>query len=205
MKTFVYIDGFNLYYAIRRTPYKWLDLSKLCNYLLPNDQVLKINYYTARVKARANDPQQRNRQRTYLRALRTIPHLEIVYGRFLSHPVRMPLADDLDSKVRVLKTEEKGSDVNLGIDLAFDGFNKLYEKAVVISNDSDLVRPIRRVRDELGFPIGIINPFPDTPSADLQKSATFIRDLREPAIKASQFPIKLKDSRGKFRRPGAWS
>lgn len=36
----VYIDGFNLYYgALKRTPYKWLDVSKLCQALLPTDTI----------------------------------------------------------------------------------------------------------------------------------------------------------------------
>ncbi len=34
----VYVDGFNLYYgALKRTPYKWLDLGKLAEILLPTD------------------------------------------------------------------------------------------------------------------------------------------------------------------------
>jgi hypothetical protein len=33
-----YIDGFNLYYdALNWTPYKWLDLGKLAQALLPSD------------------------------------------------------------------------------------------------------------------------------------------------------------------------
>ena len=30
-RAYVYVDGFNLYYgALKRTPYKWLDLGKFC-------------------------------------------------------------------------------------------------------------------------------------------------------------------------------
>ena len=32
----VYVDGFNLYYgSLKRTPYKWLDLGRLCAEMLP--------------------------------------------------------------------------------------------------------------------------------------------------------------------------
>lgn len=76
MRTFVYIDGFNFYYgAVKNTPYKWLDFSKLCQHLLSPNQILKIKYFTARVKARPSDPRQPIRQQTYLRALQTIPKL----------------------------------------------------------------------------------------------------------------------------------
>jgi hypothetical protein len=49
-KVYVYVDGFNLYYgALKRTPYKWLDLAALCRLMLPNDSIEHIKYYTARV------------------------------------------------------------------------------------------------------------------------------------------------------------
>ena len=36
IRTNVYIDGFNLYYrALRRTPYRWLDVRRLAQLLLP--------------------------------------------------------------------------------------------------------------------------------------------------------------------------
>ena len=93
MKTIVYIDGFNLYYgAVKGTPYKWLNLLALCKFLLPKNEIIRIKYFTALVTARPNDPDQPNRQQLYLRALRTIPGLEIIYGHFLEHVIMMPLA-----------------------------------------------------------------------------------------------------------------
>jgi len=85
----VYIDGFNLYYgAVKGSPFKWLDLSALCQRMLPGDTVQKIEYFTAILSARPGDPGLPMRQQIYLRALRTIPNLEITYGKFLTHSVR---------------------------------------------------------------------------------------------------------------------
>ena len=118
MKTIVYVDGFNLYYgALRGTPYKWLDLAMLCRRLLPHNQVQRIKYFTARIQARAGDPDGPSRQDVYLRALRTVPNLEIIYGHFLSNKVRLPLADG-SGFAEVVKTEEKGSDVNIAAHLS---------------------------------------------------------------------------------------
>jgi hypothetical protein len=40
----VYIDGFNLYYrALRKTPYNWLNLRRLCEFLLPGNLSPKSN------------------------------------------------------------------------------------------------------------------------------------------------------------------
>jgi hypothetical protein len=54
MKTYVYVDAFNLYFGcVKNTPYKWLDLSKLCAILLPQHQIERIKYFTAYVQGAA--------------------------------------------------------------------------------------------------------------------------------------------------------
>ena len=65
----------------------------------------------------------------------------------------MPLANPAPGRnpiAQVLKTEEKGSDVNLATYLLLDGFDGLYESAVVISDDSDLEAPIREANRRFG-------------------------------------------------------
>jgi hypothetical protein len=48
--TSVYIDGFNLYYCtVRYTPYKWLDLLRLCTNLFPTKTIDKIKYFSTKV------------------------------------------------------------------------------------------------------------------------------------------------------------
>ncbi len=63
MRTFVYVDGFNLYYrALKGTRPKWLDLLRLSELVLPaGAQVERINYYTARVSGK-RDPEMPRRQ-----------------------------------------------------------------------------------------------------------------------------------------------
>jgi uncharacterized LabA/DUF88 family protein len=208
MKTIVYVDGFNLYYgAVKGTPYKWLDILKLCQLLLPKNQIVKIKYFTAPVTARPGDLDQPNRQQLYLRALRTIPGLEIIYGHFLEHVVKMPVASPasgLPKYVLVIKTEEKGSDVNIAAHMINDGYKSRYEVAVLVSNDSDLVEPVKIVRAELNLPVGVLNPFVKTPSYELRKYATFIKPIREGVLSVSQFPPIMKDTSGTFYKPPSW-
>jgi uncharacterized LabA/DUF88 family protein len=208
MKTIVYVDGFNLYYgAVKGTPYKWLDIQKLCQLLLPKNQILKIKYFTALVTARPGDLNKPNRQLVYLRALRTIPGLEIIYGHFLEHEIMMPAANPATggSKfVRVIKTEEKGSDVNIAAHMLHDGHKGQYQVAVIISNDSDLAEPITIVRNELKLPVGVLNPIPAHPSHALRKVATFVKPIRKGVLSTSQFPDRLKDPAGEFFKPPTW-
>src|SRR5487761_1018662 len=71
-RTIVYVDGFNVYYAIKATGFKWLDLVALSARLLPNNQIDLVRYFTARVSALPHDPQAPSRQQTYFRALATL-------------------------------------------------------------------------------------------------------------------------------------
>jgi uncharacterized LabA/DUF88 family protein len=207
MKTNVYIDWLNLYYgAVRKTPYKWLDLSKLCQFLLPNLHIQQINYFTAKVRARPGDPRQPNRQQMYLRALRTIPNLKIVFGRFLRSNKLMPMVNPPKSGSRfaeVIYTEEKGSDVNLATHLVHDGHLQRYEVAVIVSNDSDLAEAVKIVRYDLNLYVGMINPH-KIPSHVLIKHVSFIRQIRKGVLRTSQFPYELTDSQGTFHKPPAW-
>jgi uncharacterized LabA/DUF88 family protein len=207
-KTRIYIDGFNLYYgAVKDTLYKWLNVRRMCELLLPEYSIETIKYFTARVSARKDDPNKPTRQQIYLRALRTVSNLEIVYGTFLSHDVFMPLAEPVPGGpkfMKVVKTEEKGSDVNIAAHLINDGYKKAYDVAVVVTNDSDLLEPIRIVRTELNLPVGILNPHEHTPSRVLLKHASFMRQIRKGVLAASQFPDTLADAKGAFHKPSAW-
>ena len=204
MKTVVYIDGFNLYYgAIKGTPYRWLNPLAMCRLLLPNDQIQAIKYFTARVNPRPHDPDQRIRQETYWRALRTLPNLSITLGYFLTHEISMPLASNPTRQMKVIKTEEKGSDVNIATHLLIDGFKNDYELAVIVSNDSDLLAPIRFVVEELHKPVGLLNP-QKHPSVELSKYVIFIKQIRSGVLAKSQFPPTLKDAAGKCSKPATW-
>ncbi len=211
LPTNVYIDGFNLYYgALRGTQYKWLGLEALCRALLPQHQVQHIRYFTARIKGKPNDVQAPQRQQAYLRALETLPSVRIHHGHFLSHPARMPLVyppPGGPATVEVIKTEEKGSDVNLATWLVRDGFRGEYDTAVVISNDSDLTEPIRLVKQEFSCRIGIFNPHPLTRrSAELRKAGPdFHRQINPSALGAAQFPPIVRDPGGRaIHKPPGW-
>jgi len=59
--------------------------------------------------------------------------------------------------VWVQKAEEKGSDVNLASHLVRDAFMNLFDVAVVVTNDTDLIEPIKIVRDDVGKAIGLLS------------------------------------------------
>jgi uncharacterized LabA/DUF88 family protein len=215
MRTAVYIDGFNLYYrAVRGTPYKWLDLKEVCRQLLvPAHVIVSIKYYTAPVSGK-RDPGQPIRQQSYLRALHaTIPELVVHQGHFLTHEVSAPLAHPAFGQpptVRVLKTEEKGSDVNLAVHLLNDAWLDHYDCAVIISNDSDLAESMRLVRTHHpAKKIGLVFPRQGGagsrhahPSRELARHAHFVKHLGQTVLAACQLPDPIPGT--SIHKPPGW-
>ena len=205
MRLCVYVDGFNLYYGcLKDTPYRWLNLFQLCTFLFPRDEIVSIKYFTAPIKIRDNDTDhdRPNRQQIYLRALRTISNLEIIEGTFLSHIVQMKLAHS-NGYATVIKSEEKGTDVNIAAHLMNDARVGVFEKAVIISNDSDLVTPIQMVTQQYNMLVTVISPF-DRNSIQLKMVASDVKKIRQGVLRASQFPEKLTDNVGEFYIPHKW-
>ena len=139
----IYVDGFNLFYGcLKDTDYKWLDIGALCRRLVPSNPINRIRYFTSRISSRPDAPDGRAHQDAYLRALATIDGLSIHLGHFHSPRVRLPVSDPSacggQRTVEVIKTQEKGSDVNLATFLLLDAFRRETDIAVVVSNDSDL-------------------------------------------------------------------
>jgi len=207
LRTFVYIDAFNLYYgALRKSPFRWLDLQKLCQLMLPKNDVQAIKYFTALVSARPGDADQPLRQQLYIRALKTIPNIEIIYGHYLTHVVRMPKATPPGAKqeyVQVIKTEEKGSDVNLATHLVHDAHLNRFDIAVVISNDSDLLAPIQLIRSQLSKKVGVLNP-QKNPSRAILPHVDFFKQIRSGVLRDSQFPDTFNDPHGTITKPTRW-
>lgn len=226
MDTHVYIDGFNLFYGLLKGgPYKWLELEKFCDQLLPKNTVRKICYFTAKVDARPHDPDQPTRQLAYLQALTTLPRVEVHLGSFMSSVVSQAAVDadpitgrwlrqgskpriTLDeagnpTKVWVLKSEEKGSDVNLAAHLLRDAYNKRCACAVIVSNDSDLLTPIRMAKADCGLIIGLVPPRAKG-SIALKTLADFKIDVRTHILAQSQFPGEVTTATGMVHKPVDW-
>jgi len=115
----------------------------------------------------------------------------------------MPLAPPQTGYANVIKTEEKGSDVNIATHLIVDGFENAYEIAVIVSNDSDLLEPIRVVREKFKKPVGILNP-QKNPSKALLPYASFLKQIRSGVLAKSRFLGTLADARGSFSKPTSW-
>ncbi len=189
MRTSLYVDGFNLYYgAVKGTPHKWLDLKAAFTAILPDPhRIIAIKYFTAGVSGKL-DPRQPIRQQTYWRAV-SLPLVEPVGVRRVE---------------KVLKTEEKGSDVSLAVHLLNDAWLDAYDCPVVVSNDSDLAEAMHLVRTHHpGKRLGLIFPRESGhPSRELVKHAHFVKHLGSTVLAASQMPSAIPGTT--IRKPAGW-
>ena len=233
MRANFYIDGFNLYYLrLKAQPHhKWLNYKALADRIVPaGTTVHKVKYYTAPVSGKL-DLDAPKRQQALFSALRTVPEIETFHGRFLFsqryaglvHPPRakpdsyvwnLPPPD----VVLVQKAEEKGSDVNLGVHLVRDAFVDLFDVAYVITDDTDLVEPIRIVSQEVGKPVCVVAPcrphrrtrgglsyLHPVPAPSLQTVASFIHYLDDAELAAAQFPPAInRPGKKPVLRPPTW-
>lgn len=213
-KTNVYVDGFNLYNGLRRRAkqmgldapeHRWLNLSKLAVFLLPDTEIQVVHYFTARVKRRIEDPDVSVRQQVFFRALRTLgTNLEIHEGYFQRNKPWRRLVDNPAEAVRVVDYKEKGSDVALATQLLVDAYEGNCERGCVISNDSDLVRPIAVAAAKFPFGVIVFNPQPGPAARKLRAVATEYRPMRRRTFRACVFPDELEDANGVFHKPDSW-
>ncbi len=195
----VYIDGFNVYYALQKPAYqkyKWLNYRKLTeNVTGKNANIMGIFYFTAIVRWKRDNTL---RHKNYIKALRWA-RVDAIKGRFLEKEVRCHRCGQL------YKThEEKRTDVNIALKILGDAIDNLYDKALVISADSDLIPAIQAVhkyapekRIGVMFPIGRNNN-------DLKKEADFRIKMPQRLLKACQFPEKIKIGNNIIQRPKSW-
>ncbi len=218
MRTIIYIDGFNLYFRLleKRPALKWLNVKALAEKLLkPDNKVIGVKYYTARVSGRI-DPKAPARQQLYLDALRTLPEITVHMGAFLlsekfaglakppDFRPRITLSQPWPDVVKIIKVEEKGSDVNLACHLLLDAFQNSFDVAAVLSNDSDLVEPIRIVTQVMGKPVGLLSPV-SNPNPELSRVSSFIRRISVSDLAASQFSSPLLRADGsQLNKPTSW-
>ncbi|MEO8457349.1 MAG: NYN domain-containing protein [Chloroflexota bacterium] len=204
MKINVYIDGFNLFYgSLRDSSYRWLNIESLALKLVRRDQLHRVRYFTAKITPRPGHPRAVLHQQVYLRALATLPTVSVHFGHFLTTNAVMPSLYPPPTLVKVIKTEEKGSDVNLATNLLVDAFDGDFEKAIVVSNDSDLCEPIAVMRKKFNLPVEVINPHP-SPSLALKRIASFQRQLRTWELASSLLPNTLTDAAGTITKPTGW-
>jgi len=198
-----YIDGFNLYFGLKQARFKryyWLDVAALARTLLrPGQQLLATHYFSARIRDNGRNAADQKRQNDYLDAL-ALQGVQCQFGHYLEkrHECRACHATWPDY-------EEKMTDVNIAIQLMTDAFDDAFDVALVISGDSDLTTPIRRVRERFPAKRVIVAFPPQRHSKALKQHANGHLAISENKLRASLLPDRIVKPDGfALQRPAHW-
>jgi len=214
-KVMFFVDGFNLYHAMkdmieghsygghytRPNPaynkYKWLDLEKLCEQFIDaknGEELAGIKYFTAYALWKPGLV----RHKLYVSALQAkCKNIEVVFGKFKPGTKHCNLCN------KTFNTHsEKLTDVNIAIYLFENAYLDTFDKAVIVSGDSDLIPSILAIKRN--FPnkkIGVIIPI-GRQGIDLSNNAHFSHRIRESHLHAAQLPDQISNST--ITRPVEW-
>ena len=200
-RVIAYVDGFNLYFGLKSKGwrrYYWLNVQMLAqNLLKPNQRLLFTKYFTARI---TGAPQKERRQSTYIEALETLSKFRVFYGEYKTNPRECPRCG-CENEV----PNEKATDVNIAVEMLKDAYQDEFDVALLISADSDLVPPVKTVRELFPGKRVVVACPPDRYSADLTQSASNSLVIGRNKIAKSLFPQRIKKADGYILRcPPSW-
>ena len=137
----VYVDGLNMYHALDelgKPHLKWLNLRSLSESMLrEKDYLAQVNYYTAYPTWL---PGPYATHRSYVKALEA-EGVKVILGKFKNKRLRCGKC-----RAQYLTREEKQTDVNIALGLVVDGIQDKYDRAILISADTDLVVAVKKAR-----------------------------------------------------------
>lgn len=163
----IYIDGSNLYYKLRDLEVPnitYFNYGGLSKWLVRDRTIISKRYYIGVVRAKENDEKGQ--------ALRKSQQ------RLFNH-LCSPAQGFIVKQGYLMKNDgvyhEKGVDVKIAVDLLVGAYENIYDVAVLISSDTDLIPAIQKVK-HLGKDVEYIG-FSHKPSLALQKYASLTRLL----------------------------
>ena len=134
--------------------YLWLDVSAFAENLLkvvgPDHSLSRIAYFTTRI---GQPPERVRRQSTYLDAIRTIPSIDVIEGRYEETPIQCNQCGRTWQR-----SEEKTTDIAIATEMLMDGMLNRCDSIILVSGDSDQCPAIealltnRKIDVRIAFP-----------------------------------------------------
>lgn len=186
------IDGLNLHHAIHslhRPELKWIDLSALSKVFLKNysEELIQVLYFFSYAEHITSEVQKS--QKAHVTALK-LRGVTPILGHFKKKSHHCAQCGH-----KRIGHEEKESDVNLAIFLLDLAYRDLFDRALIVSNDSDLAPAIRMVRER--FPqkrITIVTPPQRYCSYELIHAASDKAKIRIEQLERSVLPSVVTDA-----------
>jgi uncharacterized LabA/DUF88 family protein len=196
----VYFDGFNLYHALllfRDPKVEWLNLMAICaRLMLSRSEKIESVYYFSAYATWLPSPMARHEE--YVRALEAVGIIPVM-GHFKEKD-RECKRNHGGCGRRWTAHEEKETDVSIGVTLLRDAYQDRYDRALLVTRDSDLMPAVKMVRHE--FPkkeIVAVAPPMMGHSNDLLGVVNSKRKITPKMVRSCLFPKLVHDAAGILR------
>jgi hypothetical protein len=138
----MYVDGFNLYYAISdlKEPFlKWVDLWKLGNVIIPSrsEELVRVVFCSAYTGAHGKQV----RHERYVKALEVVGVTPLM-GHYVGEPLACHSCEH-----EWVKSTEKQTDVNVALSLYDDAYQDVFDHAYLVTADSDQAATARMFKN----------------------------------------------------------
>ncbi|WP_379063418.1 NYN domain-containing protein [Mesorhizobium sp. UC22_110] len=139
----LYVDGFNLYHAVKdlNEPFlKWCNLWRLGEIIIPqkSETLVRVVLCTAYYPG---DPQKKWRHDQFLNALR-VHGVDCILGHYIQEEWECRNCADIRQK-----PTEKASDLNLGLSVITDAWRDVFDRAYLLTADSDQAATARFLQE----------------------------------------------------------
>lgn len=137
-KVIVYVDGFNLYYGLKKNMkwrrYYWLDVVKFFEmFMKPNQELVCVKYFSAK----PDNLDKALRQNAFFQANKENTKFQLFLGKYLRKNIKCYNCGHI-----IQTYEEKESDVRIATQIVNDANNHHCDVAIVVSADSDMIPAI---------------------------------------------------------------
>ena len=179
----VYIDGLKRMAARKQDWQKlfWIDFVALFKHFAPYHDVHKVKYFTSK----PNNVRKIIRQALLIKANRLLHgnRFEVIYGKYYDKEFTCPSCN-----YQYVIPEEKRTDVNISVEMMRDCRADSADILFLVSADSDLIPPLKAIKED--FPDKKITVFfpPDNFSYDIRN---FVKD-------SNYHLVRLENNKGKF-------
>ena len=220
MKVTVYVDGQNLYYGLLKgcnLGLKWLNLYSLFHQLIETYSdvpfsSLFVKYYTSDIlQSYSKHKDSVEAQDKYNRALYHAngeDKIEIIKGKYIAECKFEKLCENQKEMIKVVKIEEKKTDVKIGIGMYRDALQQHCDAIVLCSNDSDLVPAVEAIRNDFKE-IKLAVTLPNKEKGDSNRSSNqlgsqhnwfFKEKIEKSLLESNQLPTKVSYKKSGGRR-----
>lgn len=169
-RVIILIDGSNFYHYCKEfelTRLLEFDYKRFGEYLAHGREITSATYYIGKMREKVDDLQSRKLMANQQKLVGRLHNFgwKVSYGHIL-----------IDKGGQ----REKGVDVQIAVDLVVGAYEDIYDSALLISSDTDLIPAVRKVRNK-GKKLEYVG-FGHRPSHGLIKNATLTKTITKTDI-----------------------